>query len=86
MYIIIKNIFTFYKHIGFSIERKQEKLKTVLNSYTFYSKKLFNKAIELHKQMGHKKVAEVLKVPRGVVYYWLFKNYQNKILDVEKIK
>lgn len=31
-----QNMYTFYKHIGFSIKRKQERLKKVLNSYKIH--------------------------------------------------
>lgn len=78
----LKDIFKYYKRIGFSIKRKQDKLREVIDSYNYYSLKQFNKAKKLHRNMGFRKVANQLKIPKGVVYGWLFKNNQKRILDI----
>lgn len=79
----LKNLFYFYKNVGFSIARKQNKLKQVINSYDYYSRELFEKAKRLHRSKGFRKVAKIIKVPENVVYRWLFKDYQSKILDLQ---
>ena len=76
-----KDIFYFYKNINFCIARKQKRLKEVIESYNYYPKSLFNKAKELHKNKGYRKVAKELDIPKGVVYGWLFKDNQKQILD-----
>jgi len=79
----LRNIVWFYKSRIFNIKRKVNKLKEIIESYTYYPSSQFNKAKELHKEMGYKKVAQRLGLPRGVVYGWLFKNNQKQILDLE---
>ena len=79
----LQGLFFYYKNIGFSIQRKREDLKKAINSYEFYSSDLFNKAKELHKTMGFRKVAKEINVPENIVYRWLFKDYKNKIIDMD---
>ncbi|MEK6904138.1 MAG: LAGLIDADG family homing endonuclease, partial [Nanoarchaeota archaeon] len=79
----LKGIFKYYKNIGFSIKRKQEKLKEVIDSYQHYSYKTFKKAQELHKKMGFRKVAKALNINPGIVYGWLFKDNTKQILDID---
>ncbi len=79
----LKDMFKYYKKIGFSIKRKQDKLINVINSYDYYPLEMFNKAKELHKKIGFRKVAKELKVNPEIVYGWLFKNNQKQILDVK---
>ncbi len=79
----LKDMFKYYKNIGFSIKRKQNKLIKVINSYDYYPLEMFNKAKKLHKKMGFRKVAKELNLNPGIVYGWLFKNNQKQILDVK---
>ena len=79
----LKDIFKYYKNIGFGIKRKQDKLKEVIRSYNYYSLEKFNKAKELHQNMGFRKVAKELNLNPGIIYGWLFKNNQKQILDVK---
>ena len=81
----LKDMFYFYNNIGFFIVRKQNKLKEVIGSYNYYPRDLFNKAKELHKKMGFRKVAEKLYISKGVAYGWLFKNNQKQILDIKEV-
>lgn len=81
----LKDMFYFYKNIGFLIGRKQKVLKDVIKSYDCYSRETFNKAKELHKQVGYRKVAKAIGVPPGIVYGWLFKNNQKQILDTTEV-
>ena len=79
----LRNLVWFHKNKIFNIKRKVIKLKEIIQSYDYYPISLFNKAKDLHKEMGYKKVADKMGLPRGVVYGWLFKNNQKQILDVE---
>ncbi len=79
----LQGLFFYYKNIGFSIQRKQEDLKKTISSYDYYSSELFNKAKELHKTMGFRKIAKEINVPENVVYRWLFKDYKDKIIDMD---
>jgi len=81
----LKDLFYFYNNIKFNIGRKQKKLKEVINSYDYYPRSLFNNAKKLHKEMGYRKVAQQIRVPKGVVYGWLFKDNQKQILNVEEM-
>ncbi|MBU0628706.1 MAG: hypothetical protein KKC75_05935 [Nanoarchaeota archaeon] len=79
----LRNIVWFHKNKIFNIKRKVNKLKEIIKSYDYYPISLFNEAKKLHKEMGYKKVANEMGLPKGVVYGWLFKNNQKQILDVE---
>ena len=79
----LRNLLWFHKNKIFSIKRKVDKLKEVIQSYDYYPTYMLDKAKELNKKIGYKKVADKINVPRGVVYGWLFKNNQKQILDVE---
>lgn len=80
----LKNIFKYYKQVGFNIHRKQNKLIEVIKSYNFYTEGQFKKAKELHKIMSFRKVAKNIGVSEAVVYRWLFKDYKEKILNLKE--
>jgi intein-encoded DNA endonuclease-like protein len=84
-----KNLRSYLDLIGFSIQRKQERLIQLTNSYITKSYNLptYQKAIELDK-LGKtvNQIAELIKVNRGTIYSWVKDRSTPRGINMGEIK